>query len=266
MTFVSLETVERRAPLGVRFKDITRDTDVTSGLLVQARLHNTIAPPQTAVRSPLSGIYGFHRLPGLRAYEWGERPASDWCADDGTPEEPNFVVTVEDSARRFLPQLLLLCLPKAELLEVPLYSAPARTPPGGYAVVRGELWHNAAGAPAAWAVVTASPGDYATIADERGLFALFLPVPPLSSAPAFGTTPLDELAWPLTFQVLYAPAAQEQVLAGHPPSSASIVGQAAATIFDTPTASGQDVTRSLPFGRELTLATAERARLLVDPL
>lgn len=266
MPFVSLEKVVRRAPLGLRFKDIARDVAVTAGLRVQAQPRNTTLPPQTALRSPVSGIYGFRALPGLRAYEWGLRPASDWCPGNGTPEEANFVITVEDQQGRFLPQVLLICLPKTQLVEVPLYSGPARTPPGGYAVIRGEVWHNAAAVPAAWAVVTATPGGYATVTDARGLFALFIPPPLLADAPAFGTVPVTELQWPLTFRVLYAPDTQVTVLADYPPSTTSIVSQAAATVFDTLTVSGASLTRNLSYGQELILTTTGQSRLLVNPL
>lgn len=267
MQIVTLETLVRRAPLGLRFTDIVRDLTITDGLLVRAQPLGTVLPPQEALRSPVSGIYGFRQLPGLRGYTYGLRPASDWCVGNGTPEAPNFVITVTDQQGRFLPQLLLLCLPRTRLVTVPLYSSPARAPLGGYAVVRGELWHNSADAPAAWAVVTATPGDFVAVADARGLFTLFLPVPALSTAPAFDTAPLDELQWPLTFEVLYAPATREAVLPDHPPTTASIVGQAAATVFDTPTGSGAaSVVRNLVYGQELVVATAERARLLVEPV
>jgi hypothetical protein len=259
-----LEKIVRRAPLGLRLNDIVRDVAVTDGLLVQARQYNGDLPPQPALRSPISGVYGFRSLPGLRAYERDERPATDWC--NGGSETPNFVVTVEDHQRRFLPQLLLLCLPKTGLVEVPLYSTPSRTNPGGYAVVRGQIWHASADTPASWAVITAAPGDYATVADANGLFSLFLPEPTLATAPAFGTLPLTELQWPLTFQVLYAPATRTTVLTGYPPSTTSIIGQAAANVFDSPGASGTSIVRNLAYGQELLVATTGGSRLLVNPL
>lgn len=265
MPFVSLETVVKRAPLGLRCTDIVREVSVTAGLVVQARPHNATRPRIAALRSPVSGIYGFHSLPGLRDYEWGLRPASDWCTSGGTPEEANFVITIEDQQRDFLPQVLLLCLPREHLVEVPLYSSPTRVTPGGYAVARGEVWNNSANAPARWAVITAMPGGYATVTDARGLFALFMPSPPLADSPVFESVPLPELHWPLTFQVLYQPGAQVEVVEGYPPSTVSIVGQAAAAVFDTPTTSGSDLSRNLRYAQELILQTEGESRLLVDP-
>ncbi len=97
MPFVSLEKVIKRAPLGLRCMDIVRDMPVTTGLIVEARPRTATTPPIVALRSPVSGIYGFRSLPGLRDYELGLRPASDWCTNGGTPAEANFVVTLTDS-------------------------------------------------------------------------------------------------------------------------------------------------------------------------
>lgn len=265
MPFVSLEKVIKRAPLGLRFKDIVRDINVTDGLMVQALPRNAAQPLIPALRSPVSGIYGFRSLPGLRDYEWGLRPASDWCTNGGTPEEANFVIVIEDQQGRFLPQVLLTCLPREQLVEVPLYSSPARVVPGGYAVIRGEVWNNSANAPARWAVVTAMPGGYATVTDAKGLFALFIPYPPLAESPIFDSVPVPELHWPLTFQVLYEPDAQVEVLEDYPPNTASIIAQAAATVFDTLTTSGASLSRNMQYGQELIVQTAGQSRLLVNP-
>ncbi len=266
MAFTSLETVVRRSPLGLRFRDITRSVPVTDGLEVQAQPRGATRPQLLAVRSPVSGIYGFHTLPGLSDYEWGRRPASDWCTNGGSPAEANFVLTIADRQQRFLPQVLLLCLPREQVVEVPLYTSPVRPAPGGYAVIRGEIWDQSAGAPARWAMLTANPGGYATVADAKGLFALYIPYPPLAEAPGFGSVALHQLTWPLTFAVQYAPGSHAAVLEGQPPTTASIVGQAAATVFDTETTSGGSLSRSLPYGRELVLSTAGLPRLLVEPV
>jgi hypothetical protein len=77
--FLQLETVIRRAPLGMRFVDIIRDVTVSDSLLVQAWQYGTTGLKQIALTSPVSGVYGFRSLPGLARYEVGERPASDWC-------------------------------------------------------------------------------------------------------------------------------------------------------------------------------------------
>ncbi|MAS32895.1 MAG: hypothetical protein CL610_02735 [Anaerolineaceae bacterium] len=264
--FVSLEKIIKRAPLGLRFKDLARgDVNVVDSLDVRARQRTPLPQEMIAQRSPVSGIYGFRSLPGLRDYEWGLQPASNWCTNGDTPEDANFVITVRDNGGRFLPQVLLLCLPKEAVFEVELVSGPTREPLAGYAVVRGEVWDRAANAPASWAVIIASPGDYATVADVRGLFALYLPFPTLDTAPDFGDVPVTDLVWPLTFQVLYEPSVQSEVLADWPPHTASIAAQAAASVFDTTTTGGAGVVRSLQYGQPLILATQGQSRLLVNP-
>src|SRR5207245_4664288 len=121
-----------KAPLGMRFLDLVRGANVNDGLVVTAWRVGTSGPQQIALRSPLSGIYGFRNLPGLRRFETGERPASDWCssppdlgertadeltdmsvlrgllsADESPPAVANFIVYIEDRMQRFLPQVLL---------------------------------------------------------------------------------------------------------------------------------------------------------------
>jgi hypothetical protein len=160
---------------------------------------------------------------------------------------------------------LLLCLPREQVVEVPLYSSPVRPAPAGYAIIRGEVWDQSAGEPARWAMVTATPGGYVAVTDVKGLFALYLPYPPLADAPGFGSVPLPQLEWPLTFAVQYAPATQDVVLTDYPPTTASIVAQGVGTVFDTETTSGSSLSRSVQYGRELVLSTAGLSRLLVEP-
>ena len=74
--FVPLETVTRRAPLGLRFLDLARGVGVTDGLEVTARPVGAAGRWYSALRSRLSGVYGFHSLPGLRPFEVGELDAA----------------------------------------------------------------------------------------------------------------------------------------------------------------------------------------------
>src|SRR5581483_10449291 len=90
--FFQLEKVIGRAPLGIRFLDLVRGVSVNDGLVVMAWSPGSTAATAsrlTAIRSPLSGIYGFHTLPGLRRFEVGEAPASLWCGSPpaGSPPE-----------------------------------------------------------------------------------------------------------------------------------------------------------------------------------
>ncbi len=307
---VPLESILLRAPLGVRFIDLSRGVPVTDGLVVTARPLEivvgevvSVGRPMLALRSPVSGIYGFRTLPGLEPYVRGEREASAWCGGgspfegfEPTPEEllelgtlrrlvgaealtpaANFVVRVEDQAGRFLPQVLLLCLPREQLLEVPLFSSPARPVPSGLAAVRGQVAERdpsgQAGAAAGWALVTASTDGvtYAALADARGMFALFLPyaatLPPLAGSPPHGALPFDQLTWPISVQVFYEPAHQRRVPGldpRDPPDVRSILEQRSARVYDTPTQPGSSVVRPLRLGRELVVATDQRSELLID--
>lgn len=277
MTVVKrLETVLRRAPLGLRFLDLARGAYVTDGLEVAAWLLVEGKPGRPALRSPLSGVYGFRALPGLRPYEVGERPASDWCASAEAP--PNFAVYVEDRLGRFLPQVLSLCLPRENIVEVPLFSAPARAPLPGMAVVRGELWDRAGQRPASWAMVTATvagEASYVAVADARGMFALFVPyaaaLPPLQGSPPHGSGGVDQLTWPVVVQVFYQPAQQQVVAGSTPPHIRSILEQSRAEVYNTPGVHGLSITRTLRFGQDLVVATEglappHRSRLLVEPV
>jgi hypothetical protein len=276
-----LETIVRRAPLGLRFLDLARGVPVTDGVEVRAWPVAGTGPGHQAIRSPLSGIYGFRSLPGFRLFETGERPASDWCDPAGSSPpgdtEPNFVVAVEDRQQRFLPQALRLCLPRERLMEVPLFSAPARAPLPGLAVIRGELWNRVQARPAGWAMVTASTDDAATyvgLADARGIFTLFVPyasaLPPLQGSPPHGSGDVDQLTWPLVIQVFYQPAQQQPVPGLGWPETRSILEQDRAEVYDTPISHGPAITRSLRFGQDLVISTQgldppHQSRLLVDP-
>lgn len=281
----------------MRFLDLARGLPVTDRLIVTTWAAGAREPKFTATRSPLSGVYGFRSLPGLRPFEQNEQPALDWCssppngisispdalhdlntlrdlitAGAGGPA-PNFVISVVDQLERFLPQVLLMCLPKEKLIEVPLFSAPARPVTPGMAVVRGELWEAANERPASWAFITASPEPattYVAVADERGMFTLTLPyansLPPLVGSPPHGSTPIDQLTWPLTVQVFYQPMHQRFVSGLDPPDIRSILEQDAAQLHDTPGSPAATLMRSLRFGEPLTLATQGRSRLLIDPV
>lgn len=279
MEVTRLETIVRRAPLGLQFLDLARGVPVTDGIEVRAWPVADTGPGYPAVRSPLSGIYGFRSLPGFRPFETGERPASDWCDPaESSPladTEPNFVVVVEDRLQRFLPQALRLCLPRERLMEVPLFSAAARAPLPGLAVIRGELWDRLHDRPAGWAMVTASTDDAATyvgLADARGMVTLFVPyasaLPPLQGSPPHGAG--DQLTWPLVVQVFYQPAQQQAVPGLGWPETRSILEQDRAEVYDTPLSHGPSITRSLRFGQDLVISTEgldppHRSRLLVDP-
>jgi hypothetical protein len=279
--FFLLERIVRRAPLGLRFRDLSREANINSGLTVLAWPVGSKSPAIMAARSPVSGIYGYRSLPGLEQYERDERPASDWCPPGQNGDgQPNFVIYIRDDEKRYLPQVLLMCLPKEKVIEVPLHPTPSLLPLPAVAVIRAELWDAAANAPAAWALVTASaPGSdqpFATVADARGQFVLFMPYPPPAAAPNNGQVALRELEWPLTFRIFYQPGTQQwldptQVPEGlraapFPPESASIIRQQPALIFPTPLAGEVTLIRPLRNRTELILKTSGQSRLWIRPV
>lgn len=292
--FFKLERVTRRAPLGMRFLDLARGLIVNDGLVVTAWRIGTSGPKQRAYPSPLSGIYGFRTLLGLHGFEVGERPASDWCSSssettppdeitdltslrgllsaDENPTQANFVVSVQDSKQRFLPQVLQFCLPKEHLVEVPLFSSPARPALAGQGIVRGELVTSHQGQPsepASWALVTATIDNHTSVAvaDARGMFTLFVPyasvLPPLDGAPPKGNG-TGQLSWPITLQVFYQPSKQRSIAEVGLPDSLSILDQDRANVYlDMNTAPVSELTAIIRLGGDLVVATAGQSQLFV---
>jgi hypothetical protein len=295
--FFQLETVIRRAPLGMRFVDIIRDVTVSDTLLVQAWQKGTPGLKQTALASPVAGVYGFRSLPGLARYEAGERPASDWCgpSSDAPPPDDwassgtlygwvnaaegaakaNFIVTVRDLQGRFLPEMLFLCLPRESLLEVPLFSSPARPPLAGFGVIRGQLVRQdgeQVGNPAGWARVTAVIGDraYEAVADARGIFVIFVPYarfPALQNG-GFpqGSEGIAQLVWNVTIQVSYQPTQLIFVPGVEQPDMRSIIEQGRANVFQQAGQALSELNTQLPFGRDLIITTeGQKSLLFIDP-
>lgn len=295
--FFELEAVTRRAPLGLRFIDMVRAVSVNDALVVTTWQIGTSGPKQTAITSPLSGVYGFRTLPGLRRFEVGERPASDWCGSppDASPPDDltssgvlrdwlsadenaskaNFIVTVEDRMDRFQPQLLLMCLPKEHLIEVPLFSSPSRQAPAGLGVVYGELVTHPGPLPtqpASWSLVTATLDGhtYVAVADARGMFVLFVPyasaLPPLVDGQfPHGSSTIDQLSWSITIQVSYQPSKQRFVPGVEPPDILSIMEQGSTNVYAQVSAPLPELATVIRFGRDLRVATEGQAELYVDP-
>ncbi|GAC1393810.1 MAG: hypothetical protein NVS4B11_29410 [Ktedonobacteraceae bacterium] len=297
--FFPLDKVNRRAPLGLRFFDMVRGVYVNDQLVVSAWQIGTSGPKQVALSSPLSGVYGFRTLLGLRRFEDGERPASDWCGiapPDATPPDDvtnlgvlqqwvtgdenapkaNFIVYVEDRLRRFLPQMLLMCLPKERLIEVPLFSSPARVAPAGLGVVRGQLVTHTgsqASKPASWAFVTATldTRDYIAVADARGMFALFVPyasvLPSLRGIFPQGGSAVDQLSWQLTMRVFYQPLTQHSIAGVEPPDILTIMKQGRANVYaQVDAAPLSELATVIRFGVDLVVVTEGKSQLFVDPV
>lgn len=266
--YTPLERQIHRGVLGLRFVDAATGAYVTNGLNVMAWQIGTTYPLFAATRAPSSGVYGYCSLPGLEKYVRGELALTDFCADDDAP--PTYFLVVEDGARRFLPQLHRLCLPKAELFEIALYSNPARALSPAIGTIRGQVVLKTAGdpPPASWAVVSAQFNGgtvYETVGDERGAFVLFVPYPKP------GTPPNQ---WTVTLRVrsdvhtLTPPAGVPLAALAALPDFAAISGQANNQIFDAlgDAAAADSITRMLIAGVDLIVeSNGGGKRLFVKP-
>jgi hypothetical protein len=218
---LKLERVTVTCPLGVRFFDTATNTIVADGLLVEAYPVGNPARRVTAVPNR-SGVWAFHGLPGLREFEYSADDEKRW-----TPEPPKrrFVVEVIDSQNRFLPSRFAIDAPARALSvgdefasplvpalrTVSLFSSPGRPVPGGFALVRAQLFEDGGGTPAAWTLVEIriSVLDRTVtaqgIADREGRLALIFPYPEpgnvsIGSPVGAGPQLLSQQSWTLTFR------------------------------------------------------------------
>ena len=281
-----LEELAVFTPLGIRFWDPVLDLQVRDGLRVTAWPMPGLRPV-TQASPTASGIYAFHRLPGLLAVE------------NHLPEVPvkrSFVVAVEDGRRRFLPLAFRVDLPlpyRGVFLADDPTSPPAATPPGFHlvsaptrpsapelAVVRGELVERSTGAPASHArlqvTVSGGPPRFG-LADAAGRFAVFLPQPTLTEhlggstvAPPPGPgIPLSARSWEIEVRVLWQPEAIASLPGTLLPDLTSVLAQhKPATVWPTsPDEGGSGAVAwhgSLLWGRESLVTTHGRSRLLVS--
>jgi hypothetical protein len=240
-----LEVVSRVPPLALRFRDTLFGATVGDDLQVTARPGTSTVGQRSADVGP-SGVHTFHALPGLvalpappasprRPVQFGSGDAGYWST---LPAPRPFHVEVRDPRGRFLPLAFEAAAPTRGLFQppclagaggspssppeldgsIPLFSAPTRQVATPVAVVRMDLWDQAAGAPAAWALVQgrlAAGPWHQGLADARGRLVLFLPYPPpddpftsppASFVPGMGP-PLTDQTWTLDLQAFYAPQA-----------------------------------------------------------
>ncbi|MGW4913948.1 hypothetical protein [Streptomyces sp. NPDC004270] len=259
------ERIGYRAPLAVRCFDPAGAAFARDGLSAVAWPENDPATTVRATPSPFSDLLGFGSLPGRRAYQRARSTGGEplnWPVP-AAPEP--FVVRVTDRARRYLPTTLLAEVPVGAPVAVPLYPAPGRQAPSGWAVVRGELHGAPDGAPLGWGVVevTTDAGRYTTVSDADGRFLLCLPypeaLPELPGAPGAGPAPasagLASLTWPVTVEVRCRPGALRRPVDSapqDPPYLDSVLGQTPAPI-DLGGGPQPAVTETLTFGTALVL-------------
>ncbi|MFJ9561463.1 hypothetical protein ACIRQQ_15670 [Streptomyces fuscichromogenes] len=272
------ERIGYRAPLAVRCFDAAGAPFARDGLSAVAWPENDPATTVRATLSPVSDLLGFGSVPGRRAYQRARSTDGEplnWPAP-AAPEP--FVVRVTDRARRYLPTTVLAEVPVATPVAVPLYPAPGRQAPTGWAVVRGELHGAPDGAPLGWGVVEVSTdaGLHSTVSDADGRFQLCLPypeaLPELPGASATGVAPgsadpvsgsadpapvgLAALTWPVTVAVRCRPGALRRPpdsAAQDPPYLDSILGQPPALIDRGGDGPQPTVTETLTFGTALVL-------------
>ena len=192
------EFLTLRCALGIRFRDAATKDIVRSGLRVKARAVDAPANTEPVIARPNpSGVWLFYGLPGLRAFELGTRD----FPESGSPlNSPRFKIQVEDEEGRFLPctfvatasekgpmeSSLPLSSPPGRT-EVPLFSAPSRLVPPGFAVIRAHLITllEQAYKPARWALLKASaivrnkPVEALGLANDKGDVAVMFPWPEL---------------------------------------------------------------------------------------
>lgn len=250
-----LETVGYRSPLALSCVDTVTGAPIAAGLIAAVWPAGDLDGIRFAQRSPYSPLLGFHGLPGLARYEHSAATGAG-LPNLGVVAPRYFLVAVADESRRFLPILQRLAIPVEAPVSVPLYSAPSRPVPPGWATIRGEV--HSGGSPAAWSVVSVDTGAdrYETVADSAGRFLLYLPypdaLPPLIGSPPVGHG-LGEVSWPITVSVGYEPTALQWLVATQPPSLDSILNQSEA-LLDAAGGLDPDLQATLVFGAALTMS------------
>ncbi len=276
-------------PLGIRFWDPVRDTQVSDNLTITARSETVYSSVTTAFPTT-SGVYAFQGLPGLYAIE---HPVGDLVRATSPPNPKSFIIEVKDQQRRFLPVVFSVDLPlpykgilsfTAEnsppgdsLPRVYLFSAPTRPVSPGMAVVRGCLVEYATQRPAAHVMleIQVEGKKWYGLADERGCVAVLFPYPTIvsllgASLPDTTRVPLYEQRWELTMRVHYAPAVLEPPGAEIPylDSICKQRKQIPAVMYPTRIGSAPtpvtEWTVDLVFGQELILRTDDLPELWID--
>lgn len=302
------ERLTLTAPLGLVFHDAATGARVGTGLSVSIYPKSQPLAPAEMRANP-SGVYVLHRAPGLGAeFAFGAGDDAFWSQ---LPPPRAYVVEVADSENRFLPFSFEVDVPHRGIYEwqsplvsspadsppdsehlpsVPLYSAPARRTPFGFAAVRAELEDTAAAAPAAHAAVELRHAGRLVargFSDALGRLALLFPHPPpqrtgasspADSPPGPRHPPLTEQTWELEIESAYAGAgAVARSAAQSLPDLRDALGQLAgprAQLWDDREGGAELSSFTIQFGRETVLRSrdpvslsppARQSALLVTP-
>ncbi len=276
-----MERLRLRPGVGLRFED-PFGGPLGEGLQASIVLADSGLPPVSLLPTP-SGHWTAQGLPGLRAWEAGE-------GDDPALLARLFEVTVNDPRARVLPTRFRVRLPQNRLAHlecpgaapgdppidhfpIPLFAAPARSVPAGWACIRASVRELPVGdpdsaEPAAWALVDVFRGAtlLATgMADARGevLLAFAYPEPPDAGATARSAF---DVSWPLTLSLRYRrqPGASIPLLCDLLAQPAKPVARSVAgtpPVVDL----GADLSLSLRYGQPLAVATTGARALFVQP-
>ena len=264
--------------LGVRFWDPVLDDQVRDGLQVTAWPEGQAEAKSTAFRTG-GGIYAFRGLAGMRYLEYPDEDTDPWLA---TPVR--FIVQALGSRGRFRPLVFAVNVPfrgifPTAALHSPeglnaagcwLFSAPTRTMPAGFGVVRAQLVEAFGEEPAAYAIleVEITGETWYGISGEDGQVAVFFPMPDFTSLSGF-TSPVSvvpQQSWPLTARVRYAPTWQETPAGALAPNVLTLFDQPSREIWLTDAgATGSTLAIDFIFGEELVLRTAGQTTLWLEP-
>ena len=262
--------------LALRFWDPVRAAQIDTGLVVTA---HPAGRRQAAARADRSGagVYVWHDLPGWR--ELRQRPGAS----------ADFIVTVADSAGRFLPVALQLPVPDTAagfLLSEPpgsespgsprrihLLSAPTRQAPAGMTAVRAHLRDQTTGGPAAHALLEIGDGSrtWYGLADAQGVASVILAYPvlrsPLRSVSAAGTS-LQQYTWQLSLRVRRRPGPWLPLPGTALPDLRAVCDQPAAVIWPATGGAAAPVPVwgvPLRLGEAPVVRTEGQSELLVQP-
>jgi hypothetical protein len=290
-----LEALSLFTPLGIRFWDFVEEAPVSNGLRVFSYLQNMEFPRVAAVRTR-SGVYAFSGLPALRDVEYP--PAAGGAMAASPPAALPFVITVEDTLQRFLPEAFVVELPLPERGLFPpespgsppqpkgrayLFTAPTRCVMPGMAAIRADLWDRERDAPAGHAVLRVElegrSGQWRGIADEQGRVLVLFPYPPierlrLGSPPGAGQGSITEQTWRARVRVEYEPGKLSRPLAEQPGVSAAwasqpglkgiLEAQGAAILRPATSVTANEIPVDLKFGKECLLQTDGLSVLLIS--
>jgi hypothetical protein len=280
---VILEVFTRLAPLGLRFRDPVTGAPVGGGLSVAAYSPQS---PWKRIQgfANSSGVYVFHRLPGLEGVSWADGDAEFWQAPPATMP---FIIEVSDPRNHFLPCTFEVRAPARDVYVwqpppgspvepagmVPLFSSSDRPVPAGMAVIRADL-REEGGTPAAGALLEACLDGKTLgrgLADERGRVALFFPYPQVpdfasgpdeesGSLPAPPPVPLTEQTWQLELRACYR--WDESVPA--PADLSRLLAQAPARLWANLSPAVPLASQTLCFGRELVVRSELKSFLYIS--